>query len=227
MGIQPDWNKEVQSAAGSSRGRGRLRALICVGLVAVAAQAFAPSAHAGPIVSSAASCDNQVFEQPFLPWADPANYVLAPSGTFEQDLDRWILSRGASVVSGNEPFFVHASGESASLSLAPGSSATSASMCVGIEHPTLRLFARNRGSVLSPLNVEVLYEDAGGHPHALTIGALIGKSQWRPSIPMPIVVNLLPLLPGERTAVAFRFSTGVAGGSWQIDDVYVDPYRSR
>jgi hypothetical protein len=41
---------------------------------------------------------------------------------------------------------------------------------------------------------------------------------------MPIVVNLLPLLPGDHTAVAFRFSTA---GNWQIDDVYVDPYRSR
>jgi hypothetical protein len=39
---------------------------------------------------------------------------------------------------------------------------------------------------------------------------------------MPIGVNLLPLLPGNYTAVAFRFRA--SGGDWQIDDVYVDPY---
>ena len=39
----------------------------------------------------------------------------------------------------------------------------------------------------------------------------------------PILVNLLALVPGERTAVAFRF-TPRGLGSWLIDDVYVDPY---
>jgi hypothetical protein len=177
------------------------------------------------LISSATSCDDQTFEQPFLPWADVASYVLAPSGTFEQGAGGWKLSGGASVTSGNESFYVHAAGESSSLSLPSGSAATSPSMCVGIEHPTLRLFARNRGSLLSKVGVEVLFEDATGGVHALPIGQLVSGSQWQPTVAMPIVVNLLPLLPGEHTAVAFRFTA--TGGDWTIDDVYVDPYRSR
>ena len=39
-----------------------------------------------------------------------------------------------------------------------------------------------------------------------------------------IVMNLLPLLPGGNTAVAFRFAP-YGDGDWTIDDVYVDPWR--
>ena len=35
--------------------------------------------------------------------------------------------------------------------------------------------------------------------------------------------SLLPLLPGDRTPVAFQFTPLL--GDWQIDDVYVDPRR--
>jgi hypothetical protein len=203
----------------------RIRWLAGIVVAGVAAFAIASPAHAGVLVSSATSCDDQVFEQPFLQWADPANYVLAPSGTFEAGSGSWDLAGGAAVGTGDEPYDVHGPNETIGLGLPAGSVATTGSMCVGIEHPTLRLFARNSGSVLSVLKVEVLFEDASGNTHALPIGLLTAGGQWQPTIVMPIVANLLPLLPGERTAVAFRFSAN--GGNWRIDDVYVDPYRSR
>jgi hypothetical protein len=204
----------------------RMRWMAGLLVAGAAALAIAAPAQAGLLVSSATDCDDQVYEQPFLPWADPASYVLAPGGTFEQGAGDWRLSGNASVVSGNESHYVHAAGDSSSLSLGSGSSATSDSMCVGIEHPTLRLFAaRTGGSLLSTLKVDVLFEDNGGSVRALPIGLLLAGNQWQPTLAMPVVANLLPLLPGEHTAVAFRFT--VNGGSWKIDDVYVDPYRSR
>jgi hypothetical protein len=45
-------------------------------------------------------------------------------------------------------------------------------------------------------------------------------SNW---LPDPIVVSLLPLLPGSHTPVAFRLTAD--GGSFQVDDFYVDPYH--
>jgi hypothetical protein len=39
---------------------------------------------------------------------------------------------------------------------------------------------------------------------------------------MPIVANLLPLLPGSKTPVSFRLTA--LSGSWTIDDFYVDPF---
>jgi hypothetical protein len=203
----------------------RIRWLVGIVVAGIAVLAFSASAQAGVLVSSATDCDEQVLEQPFIQWADPASYVLAPSGTFEQGVGSWDLDGAASVSTGDEPYDVHGAGEVQGLGLPAGSSATTGSMCVGIEHPTLRLFARNTGSILSTLKVEVLFEDAGGDVHALPIGLLLGGSQWRPTLAMPIVANLLPLLPGEHTAVAFRFTPN--GGNWRIDDVYVDPYRSR
>jgi hypothetical protein len=107
--------------------------------------------------------------------------------------------------------------------MSAGSSATSASMCVGIEHPTLRFFARNGGTSVSTLRVDVLFEDSFGAVHSATIGTVAGGSNWQLTPQMPVVVNLLPLLPGEHTAVAFRFTP--QGGAWTIDDVYVDPWQ--
>jgi hypothetical protein len=170
-------------------------------------------------------CSGQVFERPFLRWADPMNYVLAPAGTLESSTSQWSLTGAAKVVAGNEPFYVHAPKEAFSLSLPAASSATTRAMCVGLDHPTLRFFARNQGATTSALRVDVLFEDATGAVRTLTIGTVSGTAtSWQPSVPMPIVANLLPLLPGQLTTVSFRFTP--AGGAWTIDDVYVDPRRS-
>jgi hypothetical protein len=207
----------------SPRTINRIRSLAAAGaaLVAVAAPA---AANAGPLVADAPSCDSQSLSQPFLPWADVASYTIDPGGTFESGSPRWALSGGAGVVEGNEPYRVTSAADSRSLSMPAGSTAISRSLCVGIEHPDIRLFAKS-SNLLARLNVEVLFEDAFGGVHAAPIGAVAAGQSWSPSAPLPIVVNLLPLLPGNRTAVAFRFTA--SGGNFQIDDVYVDPYARR
>ena len=185
---------------------------------------LAPAAQAGPLVASAPDCEDQALSRPFMPWLDPAQYTLAPDGGFEAGAAGWSLEGGAQVVGGNESYDVGGDADSHSLRLPAGSSATSGTMCVGIEHPTLRLFARNAGSPFSSLRVEVRFEDAGGDVHSLPIGEFGAGGSWRPTGVMPLAVNLLPLLPGERTPVAFEF-TPRGSGDWRIDDVYVDPYR--
>jgi hypothetical protein len=192
-------------------------------LATLAALFVAPPAQAGPLVAAAPDCDSPILETPFLPWADVANYVLVPSGILESGRN-WTLTGGAAVVRGNETYYVHGLDERQSLALPRGSSATTAPVCVGLEHPTLRFVARNDGSVLSSLDVEVRFEDAAGNVRSLLIGTLLGRLGWQPTLPLPVVANLLPLLPGERTAVEFRF-TPRGDGDWRIDDVYVDPWR--
>ncbi len=154
------------------------------------------------------------------------DYVLLPDGTFEGKAKDWSLDE-ASIVSGNEPFYVHGAGESNSFSIRSGASVTSATMCVGLEEPTLRLFVRSAtGSLLSRLKVEVLFEDALGHVQAAPIGSVsaLTSTSWTPTVPMAIGVNLLPLI-GDKTPVRFRFSAH-GSADWRIDDVYVDPrYR--
>lgn len=181
------------------------------------------TASAGPLVASATDCADQSLAQVFLPWADVANYTLQPGGDFEPGSPAWQLSSGADGSAVNEPWAVTDEMDGHSLSLSAGSSATSPTMCVGIEHPDIRFFARASSSLAS-LNVEVLFEDAAGNVQSLQIGSVTGNTGWAPTVPMPIVANLLPLLPGSRTPVAFRVTA--ASGSWKIDDFYVDPYRS-
>lgn len=188
-----------------------------------AALAVAGPAHAGPIIAAAPDCDDQVLETPFKRWMDPFHYSLVPSGHFE-GTPHWELAGGAAVARGNEWYYVHGAHEVWSLELPAGSVATTAPVCVGIEHPTVRFFARNDGASSSTLTVEVLFETGDGQVRALPIGSLLGGPGWVPTPPLPITVNLLPLLPGEKTAVAFRFRPS-GGGDWRIDDVYFDPWR--
>jgi hypothetical protein len=192
-------------------------------LAAATALVIAPaSASAGPLVSSAGDCAGQSLAQSFLPWADVANYTLNPGGDFEAGSD-WSLAGGAAVVSGNEPFNVGSATDSRSLSVPAGASATGDSICVGIGHPDIRFFAKSSNPAAT-LRVQVLYEDAFGNVQSAPMGLVSAGSSWSPTAPLPIIVNLLPLLPNDRTAVAFKFTA--SGGSFQLDDVYVDPYRS-
>ena len=190
---------------------------------AAAALAIPAAANAGSLEDQAPTCDTQLLSQPFLPWADVASYTLNPGGSFERGAPAWSLD-GASVTSGNEPFYVTSADDGRSLSLPAGSSAVSAPICVGIEHPDIRFFA-NPSSPAARLSVEVLFENAGGDLLSAPIGTVTGSAGWVPTAPFPIVANLLPLLPGNHTAVAFGFRA--SGGSFRIDDLYVDPYQRR
>ena len=198
-----------------------------VALAIVACGVFAPSANAGLLVQSAENCADQPLERPFQRWLDPAWYTVLPGGTFEDGAEGWSLS-GARVVAGNSPFYAHGAGETQSLSLPAGSTATSPSICVGLLHPTMRFFVRGSGGGLlgglSTLQVDVLFEDAGGTTRSLPIGVVLRTGQWAPSLPAPVLANLLPLLDHDMTAVAFRF-TPRGSAAWTIDDVYVDPMR--
>jgi hypothetical protein len=197
------------------------RKLFVIGLTATAL-AVPGSANAGVLIASASDCADQAIDQTFLPWADVASYTLNPGGDFESTKG-WSFGDGASVARVNEPFHVGSDDDDKSLSLQSGATATSAPICVGIEHPDIRFFARSDNS-LATLRVHVLFEDAFGNVQSAPIGTVTAGDKWSPSAPLPIVVNLLPLLPGSRTAVAFKFTA--SGGSFQVDDLYVDPYRS-
>jgi hypothetical protein len=198
---------------------------VLVAATVVTLAAAAP-ANAGLLVSSAENCKPQPASQVFLRWLDPLRYEQAPGGSAES-AQGWTLSGGAKIVSGNEPWKVGGSSHSRSLQLPRGSRATTGVMCVGIGHPVMRFFAkRTSGFLLDSLLVEVRFEGLGGLVKTLPVGVVLAGGQWQPTLPFPVLASLLPLLPGEMTPVQFRF-TPVGGGTWQIDDVYVDPWRYR
>jgi hypothetical protein len=86
------------------------------------------------------------------------------------------------------------------------------------------MFAVNSGSSNSTLSVNVNFVGPLGLPLSALIGVVSSNGTWQPTGVMPIVVNLLTLLPGNMTPVSLTVTPHGSGGSWQIDDVYVDPF---
>jgi hypothetical protein len=195
----------------------------------VASVAFASPASAGLLTQSADSCDDGAITQPFQRFGDQANYKLLPGGSFEAGTAAWQLSNGAKIVTGNETYKVGGSTHSRSLSLPNGSAAVSPFTCVGLNEPTLRLFAKRNSALLglvSTLNVQIQVQTSLGLSVWLPVlPGDAGGGSWHPTLPMPLIANILPLSASDRTPVRFRFTPLL--GSWQIDDVYVDPARMR
>lgn len=208
----------------NTRARSIRNRIFAMALPVAATLVVAPSAQAAGPLAPAEDCAPQDLSQPFLPWSDSSDYTLAPDGGFEEGGSTWSLEDGASVVSGNESHYVREAGDTNSLKLPAGSSATSDTFCVGIEHPTIRLFVRNTGSAFSALKVKVHFVSANGNAHSLPIGLITGDSSWDPTRPIAIHVNNL-VDPGEYTPVAFEFTPIGSAGNWRIDDFYIDPYR--
>jgi hypothetical protein len=191
----------------------------------VALAAGAATANAGVLVASATDCAAQSLSKTFLPWWDVADYTALSGGGFEGAGDGWALSGAAAIAHGNESYDVGGSDDAHSLSLPAGASATSPAICVGINHPSVRFFAKRRsggGLSLASVRVDVIFETSSGAAASLPIGMAGNGGSWQATSPMLVLANLLPLLPGEMTPVAFRFTA--QGADFSIDDVWVDPY---
>jgi hypothetical protein len=201
------------------------RGLLAAITAAVAIGAFAAPASAGILTASAKDCGDESLSQPFAGFGDSHQYKIVPGGSFEGALTDWTLMGKAKVVSGNEPWKVGGASHGKSLVLPAGSSAITAPTCVGIAEPTLRFFAKKNSGLLSTLAVSVYVKTSLGLVVPVPVGVVLGNGQWKATPQMLIVANLLPLLPGDRTPVAFQFTPLL--GEWQIDDVYVDPLRMR
>ena len=187
-----------------------------------AAAALASPAHAGVLTTSATNCGDPQLTQVFKPWLDYSHYKLVDNGAFEDGTSGWTLTGGARVVNGDATKKIGAADDSKSLLLPAGSTATTPPVCVGLNEPTMRYFARKNSGLLSTLTVSVQVQlELGGTWVTLPIGVDLGGA-WHPSLPNLVLVNLLPLLPPDMTAVRFKFAP-ILGGEWQIDDVYVDP----
>ena len=192
--------------------------LAVLGLLAIPAGALASS-------STLATCQTPPVSTPFSQWGDDNSYFFVPGGTFEGTADQlgWNLS-GATLTSGNEPFFVNGAGDSQSLTIAGGGSATSPFFCVDNTMGSLRFFAQ-QVSAGAGLRVQALVQTADGVSSVPVAHLFDGSTPtWAPTD--PIVEDSSGLSDGQTLMVALQFTVRSSAASWQIDDVAVDPYRS-
>jgi hypothetical protein len=196
---------------------------------------LAASAGATPKDPSKVKCDDNPATQPFMPWQDVDHYVLAPDGDFEKKVDDWVLTGDAELVAGNQPFPVGHKKDGVSLALPGGSEATTGEVCVGVDHPTLRFFLRRvdvDGPADAVITLRAAVRDPVGTVHVVQIlTPVVGTPAWAPSAPVVVADPVLAdpgLRPfGEVTLPATFTFTASPDSIWQIDNVYVDPWRSR
>jgi hypothetical protein len=182
--------------------------------VAIAAcVAAAPAAFAGTAPTNTCSTD-VVLSNPFLPWNDASNYVLAPNGGLEAG---GALTGGAAVVTGNETYQVHGKADTRSLSIPAGGSATTATFCLDPNYPTMRFFVA--GDTTAALSVDILYTDASGKPAWHQLGKVTPGSAWAPSPVLKLIDK------AQQPTAQFRFTA--EKGAVRVDDVYIDPFFRR
>jgi len=157
---------------------------------------------------------------PFRPWGDSDAYCAFPNLGFESGKTGWTLTGNASVVSGNEPWRVSGPGTH-SLQLGPGATASSSPLPVSLLDPWIRLFAHSN-SANGALRVQVVFHGLLGNlTGLLNVGSLSQKSysSWEPTAPEPSLLAL-PLLTSTAQVV---LTSQQSAGTWQVDDVYLDP----
>jgi hypothetical protein len=190
---------------------------------AALAAATTESAEAGLIGTGAASgCDSEA-SHPFEAWGDSASYLLMPGGSFEKGQPEWTLSKGAYVGPGNEPFYTENDRGKRSLYLDSGSTAISPTGCFEFGDWHARFFVRGTGSKSARLEVDVVVKSLLGVLTVLDGGSVAPSKEWRPSPRIGMLVCNVTGLLGTR-AVALRFRA--VNGNFQVDDVYLDPWKS-
>lgn len=174
-----------------------------------------------------AACPYTGAEQVFRPWGDRHNYVLAPDGGFEAGGSGWSLRGGAKVVAGNESYYVNEPSDSRSLSLPSGSSAVSPSICMSLDTPLIRMFARNTGDESSRLRVEAKYKLLG-LVRTKAVSVVTAGPDWAPTQQMSTVLTLATivgtLIP---SSIQVEITPLDSKGQWQVDDLYIDPFARR
>jgi hypothetical protein len=191
-----------------------------LGAVGAAAAVLSAAFAVGAAPAHAADCaPPPAAVQPFLPWQDSHDYVLATGGSFEPAAPAWTLTGGAAVVAANAPNALDPAGAANALYLPPGSSATSA--CLRAPHIVgiVRFFAKNAGVDGGKLRVELL---ANGR--AYDAGVVTAGADWAPT---PILSSNAPGTIGANTLYQVRLTPLGPDSAFTVDDVYVDPYHSR
>jgi hypothetical protein len=203
---------------------GRIVAAVATALALSATPAVAATS-ASPTASAAPGCTTPTTEA-FLFANDRRDYVLAPGGNVEGSLAGWSLTGGATRVPGSAPAVTGASLGAASLLIPSGGSVTTAPMCVAAHSPFFRFQARNTG-LPGALKVEVLYLDGPRFTGERETGTITAGGAWAPTSRLSLAQGIMGV-NGSSTSqatVAFRFTPMGTGARWQVDDLYVDPYR--
>jgi hypothetical protein len=199
-------------------------ACVSVGLLASPASAGVLSTVAGILPSCAARPTTTAF----APWGDTSSYFLMPAGGFEAGTPGWTLAGGPTVVAGNETSFVNAKTDKHSLAMPTGSTVVSPTVCVAMGENTIRMFVKNSGVASSNLHIQAFVQNPLTGLVLSTgfdIKGTAGNTSWSPTGRL-LIPNLLGGVLGTQN-LTLVFTTTGKPATWNVDDVFVDPFKSR
>ena len=191
------------------------RSALILAAAAVAAIVAVPSGKA------ALTCTGSL--QPFAQFGDQNDYFAFSNNGFESGTAGWNIAN-AFVSGGNEPWAVNGGGNS-SLTIGPGGSASGPKVCAALNAPGWRMFAHSNGAN-GPLQAQVIFYGLLGNVTGIlnfTSFSPSGYTTWQPSGDVPSALAL-PLLT---YAAQLRLTSTATSGTWQVDDVFVDPFGMR
>jgi hypothetical protein len=176
-----------------------------------------------------ATCATPSLFNPLAVFKDRRDYFVAPAGDFEDpSLPGWELTGGAAVVAGNSAHAVTGATDANSLSLPPGSTATSPEMCVDLNYPTFRFFATQLSSDTdAELAIDVIYPAlAKNNVREAKKLKLKAKDGWQLSDDVKLEPQRLGKASGwRRIAIRFRVKPGRKPAAYRVDDILIDPRR--
>ena len=211
------------------RSRRFTRAVALAASISAAGLVYLPvAATAASATTLLPSCAPRATSTPFAPWGDSSSYFLMPGGSFESGAPGWALAGDTSVVTGNETSFVNAKSDTHSLAMATGAESVSPTACVAMGENTIRLFVKNSGVVGSVLHVQAYVQNPLTGLVLSTgfdIKGTAGNTSWSPTARL-LIPNLLGGVLGTQN-LTLVFTTRGAPATWNIDDVFVDPFKSR
>jgi hypothetical protein len=174
------------------------------------------------------SCGPRASSTAFAPWGDPRSYFLMPGGGFERGARGWTPADDSEIVRGNEAYFVGAATDRRSAQIVGGTIVVSPTICVALGESWIRFFVNNPGVAGSVLHLDAYVQDrltglvlAAG----FDVSGGSGPPGWAPSSPL-LVPNLLGGVTGTQN-FTLVFTTRGVPAAWGIDDVFVDPFKSR
>lgn len=191
--------------------------------------AVALCAVALPLLTAAgaqAACLPSVTTKAFAKLGDTADYALLSGGNFETGAVGWSLG-GASIVAGNESLFVGTTKDARALSVPATAKSVSPVFCVGVEHPTFRFVARKGSGTWATMLVKVRWWDSTGNVNETTLGALDGTKYgaWTATPAIALSTSLPLWQVGQSVSAQLVFDPEDSGGSWLVDDIYIDPLK--
>jgi hypothetical protein len=194
-----------------------------VALTGALAGALAVVVGPSTAAQAADECTARTTTKAFAAFGDNNDYFPISGGTFESgSLSAFTTTGGVSVAGENEPWKVLGSSHSRSAALPPGAT-LKATFCVQINEDSMRLFTKSPSNSGSGLTIKATVATAYGSAAASISVSGSTSSAWAPtpSIPLKNVSG-----PDGKQYVTLLI-TNNGSGTWLVDDILVDPWKTR